>query len=63
MGQLLAGTANHQSGGSFASIAVPAEEARELFHEADVDIPQASTKRLIRNASFGRLLPTISNKS
>jgi hypothetical protein len=60
MGQLLAGTANHQSGGSFASTTVPAEEADELFHEVDVDNSHAfretlTSKRFVRSAATNNI--------
>jgi hypothetical protein len=56
MGQLLAGATNRQAGGSFASTTVPTEEARELFHEVDVDNPQAfretlNSKRFVRSVA------------
>jgi hypothetical protein len=56
MGQLLGGTTNQQTGGSFASTDVPAEEARDLFHEVDVENPHAfhetlNSKRFVRSAT------------
>ena len=56
MGQLLAGATNRQSGGSFASTTVPTEEARELFHEVNVENPHAfhetlNSKRFVRSAA------------
>ena len=60
MGQLLSGAANHQSGGSFASTTVPAEEAHELFHEVDVDNSRAfretlTSKRFVRSAATNNI--------
>jgi hypothetical protein len=56
VGQLLSGAANHIPGGSFASTTVPAEGARELFREVDVDSSQAfnerlNSKRFVRSAA------------
>jgi hypothetical protein len=56
MGQLLGGTTNQQTGGSFASTDVPTEEARELFHEIKVGSPSAfhetlNSKRFVRSAT------------
>jgi hypothetical protein len=68
MGQLLGRAINPQAGGSFASTNVPVEEARELFHEVDVDNAHGfhetlSSKRCVRSATtdnFEQLLQEFS---